>query len=103
MTKEQIKQRIEKYYDEEVGTNESETAMREITWEMYNGLWLNDREYRMTVEDGSVINGNAMDVAETIYYNYSESEWVGFMLQAEAEHGTYEFNPWGNVVITIKW
>lgn len=103
MTREELKNMIERYTDEQYGTDESYEAMREITWEMYNSLNLSGKVYTMTVEDGSILDGDAMDMAELIHCNYSEIEWITFMWQAEKEHGKYELNPYGNTVITIEW
>lgn len=103
MTREELKKRIEKYEDTEAYTDNSYNAMVEVTKEMYKTLDMYDKKFVMTAEDGTVHYGDARDMAELIHWNYSEVEWIGFMWQAEAEHGTYEINPCGNDVVTIEW
>lgn len=103
MTREELKKRIEKYEETEASTDGAYSAMMEITKEMYETLELYDKKMVMTAEDGTVHYGDALDMAEAIHCNYSECEWIGFMWQAEKTHGTYEINPWGNDVVTIKW
>ena len=103
MTRKELKKRIEKYEETEAYTDDSYNAMLEVAQEMYEALELYEKKFEMTAEDGTEHYGDARDMAELIHWNYSEVEWIGFMWMAERNHGTYEINPYGNDVVTIKW